>query len=224
MVPIVVYLFSVLLWHNANHLNMIEGFFNEYLHELLLTVISVLIWNISVFVWKICSPRINPSGTPKCFSALQVDVIVVYLLHFLLFVFSTFYNWDDMQWFLNSESLSYEERALYLEAIIQNHREVMTFEDFAAQVFSPSPTYYTTSTTGMITSWFSYCFTSYSLPVSSSLLRLKASAHRFRQPCGALSNSIILFAFAHRRHMASSKHSIVPCGITNGLYQVAPTK
>ncbi|KAM5245531.1 ral GTPase-activating protein subunit alpha-2 [Ctenodactylus gundi] len=35
----------------------------------------------------------------------------------------------------------YEERALYLEAIIQSHREVMTFEDFAAQVFSPSPGY-----------------------------------------------------------------------------------
>ncbi|XP_064915520.1 ral GTPase-activating protein subunit alpha-2 isoform X3 [Columba livia] len=35
----------------------------------------------------------------------------------------------------------YEERALYLEAIIQNHKEVMTFEDFAAQVFSPSPGY-----------------------------------------------------------------------------------
>ncbi|XP_071067689.1 ral GTPase-activating protein subunit alpha-2 isoform X4 [Dasypus novemcinctus] len=35
----------------------------------------------------------------------------------------------------------YEERALYLEAIIQNHREVVTFEDFAAQVFSPSPSY-----------------------------------------------------------------------------------
>ncbi|KAM4770900.1 ral GTPase-activating protein subunit alpha-2 [Rhinophrynus dorsalis] len=35
----------------------------------------------------------------------------------------------------------YEERALYLEAIIQNHKEVMTFEDFAAQVFSPSPAY-----------------------------------------------------------------------------------
>ncbi|KAM8774418.1 ral GTPase-activating protein subunit alpha-2 isoform 2-T2 [Rhynchonycteris naso] len=35
----------------------------------------------------------------------------------------------------------YEERALYLEAIIQNHREVMTFEDFAAQVFCPSPSY-----------------------------------------------------------------------------------
>nr|XP_030728333.1 ral GTPase-activating protein subunit alpha-2 isoform X2 [Globicephala melas] len=35
----------------------------------------------------------------------------------------------------------YEERALYLEAVIQNHREVMTFEDFTAQVFSPSSSY-----------------------------------------------------------------------------------
>ncbi|XP_072799796.1 ral GTPase-activating protein subunit alpha-2 [Vicugna pacos] len=35
----------------------------------------------------------------------------------------------------------YEERARYLEAVIQNHREVMTFEDFTAQVFSPSPGY-----------------------------------------------------------------------------------
>uniref|UniRef100_A0A7N8X2G0 Ral GTPase activating protein catalytic subunit alpha 2 n=1 Tax=Mastacembelus armatus TaxID=205130 RepID=A0A7N8X2G0_9TELE len=35
----------------------------------------------------------------------------------------------------------YEERALYLETIVQNHREVMTFEDFASQVFSPSPGY-----------------------------------------------------------------------------------
>ncbi|XP_061443897.1 ral GTPase-activating protein subunit alpha-2 isoform X2 [Rhineura floridana] len=35
----------------------------------------------------------------------------------------------------------YEERALYLAEIIQNHKEVMTFEDFAAQVFSPSPSY-----------------------------------------------------------------------------------
>uniref|UniRef100_A0A8C6PSB3 Ral GTPase activating protein catalytic subunit alpha 2 n=1 Tax=Nothobranchius furzeri TaxID=105023 RepID=A0A8C6PSB3_NOTFU len=35
----------------------------------------------------------------------------------------------------------YEERALYLEAIVQNHREVMTFEDFASQVFSPSPAF-----------------------------------------------------------------------------------
>ncbi|XP_053700335.1 ral GTPase-activating protein subunit alpha-2 isoform X3 [Synchiropus splendidus] len=35
----------------------------------------------------------------------------------------------------------YEERALYLEAIVQHHKEVMTFEDFASQVFSPSPSY-----------------------------------------------------------------------------------
>ncbi|XP_062296974.1 ral GTPase-activating protein subunit alpha-2 isoform X2 [Scomber scombrus] len=35
----------------------------------------------------------------------------------------------------------YEERALYLEAIVQNHREDMTFENFASQVFSPSPGY-----------------------------------------------------------------------------------
>ncbi|XP_041105404.1 ral GTPase-activating protein subunit alpha-2-like isoform X2 [Polyodon spathula] len=44
----------------------------------------------------------------------------------------------------------YEERALYLEAIVQSHREVMTFEDFAAQVFSPSPSYYTLSGTGSL--------------------------------------------------------------------------
>ncbi|XP_035388474.1 ral GTPase-activating protein subunit alpha-2 isoform X6 [Electrophorus electricus] len=41
----------------------------------------------------------------------------------------------------------YEERALYLEAIILNHKENMTFEDFAAQVFSPSQSYYPTSGT-----------------------------------------------------------------------------
>ncbi|XP_069090445.1 ral GTPase-activating protein subunit alpha-2 isoform X2 [Pleurodeles waltl] len=46
----------------------------------------------------------------------------------------------------------YEERALYLEAIIQNHREVMTFEDFAAQVFSPSPSYSVGGTGGLTTS------------------------------------------------------------------------
>ncbi|XP_038127509.1 ral GTPase-activating protein subunit alpha-2 isoform X6 [Cyprinodon tularosa] len=44
----------------------------------------------------------------------------------------------------------YEERALYLEAIVQNHREVMTFEDFASQVFSPSPAY-SASGTGSLT-------------------------------------------------------------------------
>ncbi|XP_060735762.1 ral GTPase-activating protein subunit alpha-2 isoform X2 [Tachysurus vachellii] len=45
----------------------------------------------------------------------------------------------------------YEERALYLEAIIMNHKESLTFEDFAAQVFSPSPTYYPISGTGSLT-------------------------------------------------------------------------
>ncbi|XP_026860605.2 ral GTPase-activating protein subunit alpha-2 isoform X3 [Electrophorus electricus] len=44
----------------------------------------------------------------------------------------------------------YEERALYLEAIILNHKENMTFEDFAAQVFSPSQSYYPTSGTGSL--------------------------------------------------------------------------
>ncbi|XP_063040577.1 ral GTPase-activating protein subunit alpha-2 isoform X3 [Engraulis encrasicolus] len=58
----------------------------------------------------------------------------------------------------------YEERALYLEAIIQNHREVMTFEDFAAQVFSPSPTYYTMSTTGSLSG-----STSTELPITTAV-------------------------------------------------------
>uniref|UniRef100_A0A8D0APW8 Ral GTPase activating protein catalytic subunit alpha 2 n=1 Tax=Sander lucioperca TaxID=283035 RepID=A0A8D0APW8_SANLU len=44
----------------------------------------------------------------------------------------------------------YEERALYLEAIVQNHREVMTFEDFASQVFSPSPGYPMSGTASML--------------------------------------------------------------------------
>ncbi|XP_069788475.1 ral GTPase-activating protein subunit alpha-2 isoform X2 [Narcine bancroftii] len=35
----------------------------------------------------------------------------------------------------------YEERAQYVEAIVQQHKEIMSFEDFAAQVFSPSPSY-----------------------------------------------------------------------------------
>ncbi|XP_075781907.1 ral GTPase-activating protein subunit alpha-2 isoform X4 [Pelodiscus sinensis] len=46
----------------------------------------------------------------------------------------------------------YEERALYLEAIIQNHKEVMTFEDFASQVFAPSPTYSLSGTGSLTTS------------------------------------------------------------------------
>ncbi|XP_032882083.1 ral GTPase-activating protein subunit alpha-2 isoform X2 [Amblyraja radiata] len=35
----------------------------------------------------------------------------------------------------------YEERAQYVEAIVQQHKEMMPFEDFAAQVFAPSPSY-----------------------------------------------------------------------------------
>lgn len=52
--------------------------------------------------------------------------------------------WDSLEFCTHLSLMghcSYEERALYLEAIIQNHKEVMTFEDFAAQVFSPSPSY-----------------------------------------------------------------------------------
>uniref|UniRef100_A0A8C2CCM6 Ral GTPase activating protein, alpha subunit 2 (catalytic) n=1 Tax=Cyprinus carpio TaxID=7962 RepID=A0A8C2CCM6_CYPCA len=55
----------------------------------------------------------------------------------------------------------YEERALYLEAIIQNHKENMTFEDFAAQVFSPSPSYWPTGGAGSLS-----CSTSADLGVT----------------------------------------------------------
>ncbi|XP_005158962.1 ral GTPase-activating protein subunit alpha-2 isoform X7 [Danio rerio] len=55
----------------------------------------------------------------------------------------------------------YEERALYLEAIIQNHKENMTFEDFAAQVFSPSPSYWPSGGAGSLS-----CSTSADLSVS----------------------------------------------------------
>uniref|UniRef100_A0A671MED0 Rap-GAP domain-containing protein n=1 Tax=Sinocyclocheilus anshuiensis TaxID=1608454 RepID=A0A671MED0_9TELE len=55
----------------------------------------------------------------------------------------------------------YEERALYLEAIMQNHKENMTFEDFAAQVFSPSPSYWPTGGAGSLS-----CSTSADLSVT----------------------------------------------------------
>lgn len=35
--------------------------------------------------------------------------------------------------------LSYEERARYLETIVQHHQEPTTFEDYAARVYSPAP-------------------------------------------------------------------------------------
>ncbi|XP_036606907.1 ral GTPase-activating protein subunit alpha-1 isoform X5 [Trichosurus vulpecula] len=41
----------------------------------------------------------------------------------------------------------YEERARYLQSIVQHHLEPTTFEDFAAQVFSPAPYHHSTSDT-----------------------------------------------------------------------------
>ncbi|XP_006117755.2 ral GTPase-activating protein subunit alpha-1 isoform X5 [Pelodiscus sinensis] len=42
----------------------------------------------------------------------------------------------------------YEERARYLQTIVQHHLEPTTFEDFAAQVFCPAPYHYLPSDTG----------------------------------------------------------------------------
>lgn len=48
---------------------------------------------------------------------------------------------------LNSD-LSYEERARYLETIVQHHQEPTTFEDYAARVYSPAPYTHLPSDTG----------------------------------------------------------------------------
>ncbi|XP_026637605.1 ral GTPase-activating protein subunit alpha-1 isoform X7 [Microtus ochrogaster] len=42
----------------------------------------------------------------------------------------------------------YEERARYLQTIVQHHLEPTTFEDFAAQVFSPAPYHHSPSDAG----------------------------------------------------------------------------
>ncbi|XP_051864944.1 ral GTPase-activating protein subunit alpha-1 isoform X6 [Pristis pectinata] len=42
----------------------------------------------------------------------------------------------------------YEERARYLETIVQHHQEPTTFEDFAAQVFCPAPCHHLPSDSG----------------------------------------------------------------------------
>ncbi|XP_056667005.1 ral GTPase-activating protein subunit alpha-1 isoform X14 [Monodelphis domestica] len=42
----------------------------------------------------------------------------------------------------------YEERARYLQSIVQHHLEPTTFEDFAAQVFSPAPYHHSASDAG----------------------------------------------------------------------------
>ncbi|MED6260906.1 hypothetical protein ATANTOWER_031100 [Ataeniobius toweri] len=44
--------------------------------------------------------------------------------------------------------LSYEERARYLETIVQHHQEPTTFEDYAARVYSPAPCTHLPSDTG----------------------------------------------------------------------------
>ncbi|KAH0518219.1 Ral GTPase-activating protein subunit alpha-1 [Microtus ochrogaster] len=46
------------------------------------------------------------------------------------------------------EGTSYEERARYLQTIVQHHLEPTTFEDFAAQVFSPAPYHHSPSDAG----------------------------------------------------------------------------
>ncbi|XP_071070080.1 ral GTPase-activating protein subunit alpha-1 isoform X4 [Dasypus novemcinctus] len=45
----------------------------------------------------------------------------------------------------------YEERARYLQTIVQHHLEPTTFEDFAAQVFSPAPYHHLPSDAGSYT-------------------------------------------------------------------------
>ncbi|XP_077394615.1 ral GTPase-activating protein subunit alpha-2 isoform X4 [Festucalex cinctus] len=88
----------------------------------------------------------------------------------------------------------YEERALYLEAIVQNHREVMTFEDFASQVFSPSPGY-PASGTGSLSSSSNTEVSAYSSdPVDQVSPTLPRSARnrvsgRLRRSASAISKS-----------------------------------
>lgn len=44
--------------------------------------------------------------------------------------------------------ISYEERARYLETIVQHHLEPTTFEDYAARVFCPAPFHHLPSEAG----------------------------------------------------------------------------
>lgn len=45
---------------------------------------------------------------------------------------------------------SYEERARYLETIVQHHLEPTTFEDYAARVFCPAPYHHLPSEAGQL--------------------------------------------------------------------------
>uniref|UniRef100_A0A3Q3GC22 Ral GTPase activating protein catalytic subunit alpha 1 n=1 Tax=Labrus bergylta TaxID=56723 RepID=A0A3Q3GC22_9LABR len=49
----------------------------------------------------------------------------------------------------------YEERARYLETIVQHHQEPTTFEDYAARVYSPAPCTHLPSDTGMTQAFLS---------------------------------------------------------------------
>lgn len=47
-------------------------------------------------------------------------------------------------------------RARYLQTIVQHHLEPTTFEDFAAQVFSPAPYHHLPSDAGKLKASISY--------------------------------------------------------------------
>lgn len=74
-----------------------------------------------------CSHRFYPNSLPKTFP-LQLNL--AFFCHYLL----------PLLWTLTLTShRSYEERARYLETIVQHHQEQTTFEDYAARVYSPAP-------------------------------------------------------------------------------------
>lgn len=66
-----------------------------------------------------------------------------------------------------------------MEAIVQNHREVMTFEDFASQVFSPSPGYPMSGTGETKTNYTYglYLLASYKPPMLISVLFQNVTFH-----------------------------------------------
>lgn len=68
----------------------------------------------------------------------------IYLL-LLVSVFTHFFYWCCLTL---TPDLSYEERARYLETIVQHHQEPTTFEDYAARVYSPAPCTHLPSDTG----------------------------------------------------------------------------
>uniref|UniRef100_A0AAX7VE62 Rap-GAP domain-containing protein n=1 Tax=Astatotilapia calliptera TaxID=8154 RepID=A0AAX7VE62_ASTCA len=61
----------------------------------------------------------------------------------------------------------YEERARYLENIVQNHQEPTTFEDYAARVYSPAPCTHLPSDTGETTAAAATPVNKFQLPLTS---------------------------------------------------------